>query len=168
MAEGAVLVEFRVSNHRSIREEQIFTTEASSSSKLASSSQSRKVQGHNKNLLPVAAIYGANGSGKSNLLDALAFMQRAVIHSHVHWEAGAEIPRHAFAWDDWLQRDSLLEVTLVEEGVRYVYGFVFDDNVFKEEWLYAYPKGYRQVWFERELKDKEYQYKYGDLFHGKH
>jgi hypothetical protein len=162
-----MLVEFRVENHRSIREEQAFSMEASSSSKISASSHSRRVEGHKQNILPVAAIYGANGSGKSNFLHALSFMQQAVIQSHVHWEAGAKIPRSPFAWWDGPSDDSLYEATFITNGIKYVYGFVVNDESFVEEWLYAYPKGFRQVWFERELTADGYQFKFGDFFHGR-
>jgi len=162
-----MLVEFRVENHRSIREEQAFSMEASSSSKISASSHSRKVEGHKQNILPVAAIYGANGSGKSNFLNALAFMQQAVIQSHVHWEAGATIPRCPFAWRDGPIDDSLYEATFIANGIRYVYGFVVNDDSFVEEWLYAYPRGFKQIWFERENTSDGYQFKFGDLFHGR-
>ena len=45
----------------------------------------RHVDGHSENLLPVTALYGANASGKSNMLAALAFMATTVLESHRYW-----------------------------------------------------------------------------------
>lgn len=49
--------------------------------------------GYDQPLLTAAALYGANASGKSNVLDALAFMQEAVIFSHRVWEPGTSATR---------------------------------------------------------------------------
>ena len=45
----------------------------------------RHVPGHSERLLTVAGLYGANASGKSNVLAALAFMREAVVMSHRFW-----------------------------------------------------------------------------------
>lgn len=82
MLRADVLVEFRVENHRSIREEQVLTMEAGRVG-TADDPRPRSVDGYREPLLPVAAVYGANASGKSNLLDALGYMQIAVLHSHL-------------------------------------------------------------------------------------
>ena len=113
-------------------------------------------------VLPVAAVYGANASGKSNLLAALGFMREAVLFSHRAWSPEGGVPRDPFAWGPSTAEPSLLEVTVVVGGVRYQYGFVVDDRCFLEEWLYAWPKGRKQTWLEREGD----QFKFGELLHG--
>ena len=69
-----MLIEFRVENHRSIRDEQILTMEAG---RVGASSDpvTRTILGCSDKILPVVALYGANASGKSNVLSALAFMR---------------------------------------------------------------------------------------------
>lgn len=142
-----MLIEFRVKNHRSIREEQVLSMEAPNR-ELTSSSVSDSV-------LPAAALYGANASGKSNVLSALRFMRDAVVLSHRVWEPDEGVPRDPFAWGTTRSEPSLFEMTFFREGVRTEYGFVADDHRFLEEWLYVWPLGRKQVWFERE----------GDTFH---
>ncbi len=100
--------------------------------------------------LSVAAIYGANASGKSNLLSGLAFMQGAVLDSHRFYSPDGGVPRTAFAWGAKTQEPSFFEVSFRDAGVRYQYGFVADSERFLEEWLYAYPSSRKQVWFERD------------------
>jgi hypothetical protein len=139
-----MLIEFRVENHRSIRDEQVISFEASG----AADDRVRQVPGHPTGLLPALAIYGANASGKSNVLAALAFMREAVVNSQRTWSPDGPIPRDPFAWGD--PRPSLYELTFLLDGVRYQYGFVVDDTRVIEEWVHAWPRGRKQVWFARE------------------
>jgi len=131
-----VLRSFRVANHRSIRAEQELLL-------LPAYNKSRPV-------VPVAALFGANASGKSNLLDALRFMQTAVRTSFAEWEPGAGIPRTPFRLDPAAAVEpSVYAVEVLLDGVRYSYGFEIDDERVREEWLHAYPHNRRQVIFER-------------------
>ena len=160
-----MLVEFRVENHRSIREEQVLTMEAGRVG-TADDPRPRSVDGYREPLLPVAALYGANASGKSNLLDALGYMQIAVLHSHRVWEPEGGVPRYPFTWDGYRTQPSSFELTFIIDAIRYEYGFVVDDTQVLEEWLYAWPKGYKSVWFERELDGELHHYKFGDGLKG--
>lgn len=144
-----MLIEFRVANHRSIRDEQVFTMEASRSSD-ADSPHVRQLDEHKKALVTVAAIYGANASGKSNVLSALAFMRDAVVESHRFWDPAGGIPRDPFAWGETRREPSLFEVSFLYNKTKYQYGFVINDEHVLEEWLYAWPTGHKQVWFERD------------------
>jgi predicted ATPase len=152
-----MLIEFRVANHRSIRDEQVFTMEGGRTS----DSDARRVAGYRQPLLTVAAFYGANASGKSNLLSAMACMQAAVTDSQRFWDPEGGIPRHPFGWGDHRRQSSLYEVTFARSGVRYQYGFVIDDERVLEEWLFAWPSSRKQTWFVRENK-----FKFGDHLKG--
>lgn len=156
-----MLVELRVENHRSLREEQVLTLEAGRVGD-ADDPRPRAIAGHGGGLLPVAAIYGANASGKSNLLDAIDWLQEAVLDSHRAWAPDEGVPRDPFAWGEHTARPSLFEVTFIHEGFRHQYGFVADDERFVEEWLYTWPQGRRQVWFERE----DERFKFGEHLRG--
>jgi len=157
-----MLIEFRVENHRSLRDEQVLTMEAGRVGD-AEDQRRRHVDGHTEALLTAAGIYGANASGKSNVLSALAFMRDAVLVSHRFWGPDEGIPRRAFAWGESATKPSLFEVTFLESGIRYQYGFVVSDKQFLEEWLYAWPHGKKQVWFER---DNDTPIKFGDNLRG--
>ncbi|WP_439660928.1 AAA family ATPase [Lentzea sp. HUAS TT2] len=102
-----------------------------------------------RDVLPVAAIYGANASGKSNLLDGLRFMADAVRDSFAVWMPEGGVPRRPFKLDESAGRPSVYVVELVESGVRYTYGFEVDDRRVREEWLYSYPEKRKRVLFER-------------------
>ena len=143
-----MLIEFRVANHRSLRDELVLTMEAGRVGD-ESDPRPRHVSGYSDPLLTVAGLYGANASGKSNVLAALAFMCEAVRLSHRSWAPDQGVPRDPFAWGKKKTEPSLFEVTLLLNGVRFQYGFQASDECIMEEWLYAWPNGKRQVWFER-------------------
>src|SRR5690606_13790795 len=113
----------------------------------------RSVPGFSNPILTVAAIYGANASGKSNVLSALASMRNAVVHSHRSWAPDEGVPREAFAWGPKKDEPSLFEATVLIDSVRYQYGFLASNRCFVEEWLYAWPHGKKQVWYERDHSD---------------
>ena len=144
-----MLIEFRVENFRSIREEQALTFEANPLGD-ADDPRPRTVEGHAEKILPAAVVYGANASGKSNLINAVAFMRSAVVDSHRRWNPEGGVPRTAFAWGGKRNEPSTFEVTFLLEGKKYQYGFVVDDDAVLEEWLSAWPKNREQLWFERE------------------
>ncbi|WP_295435037.1 ATP/GTP-binding protein [uncultured Thiodictyon sp.] len=144
-----MLIELRVENHRSIRDEQALTMQAADDGDLTDP-RPRQVPGFAGRLLPAAALYGANASGKSNVLSALGFMRDAVLRSFGAWPPEDAVPRDPFAWGVKSEEPSLFEVTVLVKGVRYQYGFVANDDYFIEEWLYAWPNSRKQVWFERD------------------
>src|SRR5262249_22022867 len=82
--------------------------------------------------VPVAAIYGANAAGKSNLVDGLRFMSGAVRDSYQRWDPNSGVPRRPFRLDTATQPSTFVVDVLVE-GVRVVYGFVVDDARVTEE-----------------------------------
>lgn len=130
-----MLRSFRLGNHRSFRDERELLL-------MPAYSKDRDV-------LPVAAIYGANASGKSNLLDGLQFMASAVRDSFAVWPPEGGVPRQAFKLDESHGKPSVYVVELIEAGVRYTYGFEVDDRRVREEWLYSYPEKRKRILFER-------------------
>src|SRR5262245_36120339 len=107
--------------------------------------------GSEHEVLTLAAIYGPNASGKSNLLDGLRFMAGAVEQSFGVWRDEQGVPRAPFKLGSQGHlRPSTFVVELVVENVSYTYGFSVDDVSVKEEWLYSYPEKRKRILFERE------------------
>jgi uncharacterized protein len=156
-----MLIEFRVQNHRSLREEQVLTF-APAYNGGDDDPRLRVADGYPEPLLTAAAIYGANASGKSNLVEALAFMQEAVLYSHRSWEPEGGVPRDPFAWGAASAEPSSFEVTFLNGGIRYRYGFVVSCDRFVEEWLHAWPKKRQQSWFTRDVDE----FKFGEHLKG--
>jgi uncharacterized protein len=144
-----MLLRFRFSNFRSFRTEQELSMIAGPLKDHADTLV------HNEaipeSILPAAAVYGANASGKTNVLLALQFMARAVKFSHTRWQPDERIPREPFASEPDRDRPSEFIVDVLVGGVRYQYGFSVSDTEVLEEWLHAYPKGKRQAWFNRRV-----------------
>ncbi|MDX8033702.1 ATP-binding protein [Lentzea sp. BCCO 10_0856] len=132
-----MLRSFRLENHRSFRDEHELLL--------------MPAYARGRETLPVVAIYGANASGKSNLLDGLKFMAEAVRDSFAVWgpDAGV-VGRRPFKLDAGKRADpSTYVVELIQDGVRYTYGVEVDDVRVREEWLYSYPEKRKRVLFER-------------------
>ncbi|WP_020476391.1 AAA family ATPase [Zavarzinella formosa] len=145
-----MIIEFRAKNYRSLRDEQVFTLEGVSRAGEKEDPRLRKVPGYDAGLLPVACFYGGNASGKTNLLSAMAYMRIVVLDSHRAWMPDGGVPRDPFAWGPTRNEPSVFEITFLIEGVRYQFGFSATDQAIEEEWLYAWPQGRRQVWYERD------------------
>lgn len=107
-------------------------------------------------VLPVAAIFGANGAGKSNVLKIMDDMRLHVLHSFRHGDPTGGVPRRPFLLDTaGREAPSRFEVELVLNGVRHEYGFTVDDDRVREEWAFRYPKGRAALLFQREGDDVE-------------
>lgn len=142
-----MLLRFRVINHKSIRDEAELSLVAPAM-KTQAPVDGRNWAGATSR---VAAIYGANASGKSTLLDALRFLRSAVVHSATSWnEPERKFPYRPFQLDEEsTQRPSLYEVDFVANDLRYLYGFEAQEGKIEGEWLYSYPTRKRRLLFER-------------------
>jgi hypothetical protein len=145
-----MLLRFRVANYRSIRDEQELSFVATDFNEGTARQVEVRPSGTTR-VLPVSGVYGANASGKSNVLNALAHL--SVLGGGL---LRASYERGGLGWDphelDAATRDqpTRYEIEFLAEGVRYVYGLHFTDRAVHREWLHAYPQGRRQVWFERD------------------
>jgi len=143
-----MLVEFRVGNYRSFREEQTLSLVASKDTEL----DDNCVDQGKLRLLKAVGIYGPNASGKSNLIKALSTMQQMII---TQAGPGEKLPVTPFKLDDKYSKEpSSFEVTFYHGEVRYQYGFTATSERVCDEWLCAYPEGYAQTWFERKFNKK--------------
>ena len=117
-------------------------------------------------LLHSVAIYGANASGKSNLLRAVRSMKRIVTESS---QRGISLPLVPFKFNkDNLHKPTEFEIVFIVNKVRYQYGFSATEEQIFDEWLFAYPRGRAQKWFERvwDAKDKKHLWHFGSSFVG--
>jgi hypothetical protein len=147
-----VLIEFKVANFRSIREEQTFLLVASNADKeLPDSVIDRELSGlSGVRFLKGAAIYGANASGKSNVIKAVEFAINFVLRSATKLQPGAPTGAEPFKLDSAsVNEPSSFELTFVAGDTRFVFGFSINTQRVVEEYLVAYPKGSPQKWFHR-------------------
>jgi len=146
-----VLLRFGIENHLSIRDRQELSLVSAKAIKDKDDHLIPCAASPSGFVVPVAVIYGANASGKSNWVDGFTFFRNSILYSQTRGEPGAPIARRPFLLDRAKQEDSTaFEATFTIGDVRYDYGFVADDTSFTEEWLYSTPKGRRVKLFERE------------------
>jgi AAA15 family ATPase/GTPase len=102
-------------------------------------------------LLKSAVIYGANASGKSNLIFALNFMRFFAINSFKEYQVDEEIGMDGFLLsDETKSKPSFLEIVFLIDNVTYRYGFEFDKKKVSKEWLYHIPKAKEEKIYFRE------------------
>lgn len=156
-----MLIEFKVTNYRSIKDEQVLSLVASNyDDSLPENIIHPDLAGLSKvKLVKGAAIYGQNASGKSNILDALRFMARFVKRSANRIAPNDPTGTKPFCLDtESLSKPSSFEIMAVIEKTRYVYGFVLDKQRVYQEYLVAFPKGSAQNWFKRTYDSKKNEY----------
>lgn len=145
-----MLVEFRVKNFRSLREEQVLSLVASKDKSLEDthvvSTELKAVPG----LLRSAVVYGANASGKSNLIKALQYMRGVVVESAAVIQPGQAFLVQPFRLDEHMAGEPTeFELTFVLDQVRYQYGFKMNQQRIVSEHLLVYKAFKPQRWFER-------------------
>lgn len=155
-----MLLRFAIQNFRSIRDRQEISLVASS---LKDVEQPKiAIESLGLDVLRVMAIYGANASGKTSVLRALAYMANAVLQSQRSWPPSGPIPTEPFQLDaESNARPSTFEIDIVIDGTRYNYGFELDSKRVFAEWLLAYPRGKKQTWFRRSTTDGDAQFRFG-------
>lgn len=152
-----MLIQFNFKNYRSFRDEASLDMSATP----ITEHSDRIVTIGNEKILPVAAIYGANASGKSNVYDALGFMSRYVINSFGYGDEGKkfdELRPNPFLFDeDSKNKETSFEVYFTIPGdskeKTYNYGFCIGKEGITEEWLNTKAKTarkYRNIFYREE------------------
>lgn len=142
-----MLLRFEAANHRSINEPVELSMIAVDGERPAARGFDRIPE----KVLTVAGIYGANASGKSNVLEALSWLAMAVGSSLRQWEG--IVPREPFRFGEAPDRPSAFAVEMMSNGVRYSYQVEVDDSEIVFESLCNYPERRRRVLLEREGKE---------------
>ena len=152
-----MLLEFACSNHKSIRNQVLFSTVAGKDT--VHEDKIYDVEGIK--VLKSAVIYGANGSGKSNFIDAISFVKRLVMNSinHQPGQGIRQIPHKLDGFD----RESSYKIQFITKEVRYVFGFSLKNMLVSEEYLYYFPNNRQTKIFERDEKS----FSAGSKFRGK-
>ena len=175
-----MLLRFGVANHRSIRDyQELFL---SASRRIKRPGLVIPVPTLKEAAVPIAAIYGPNAAGKSNLIGAMNVMRRAIVRSHKDQGATDRIPRAPFRLDDTTEAKPTrfdCTFTVGRQGADgqgsdqpesvYEYGFEYTATEFCREWLYRIVRKERQstrLLFERETRDGEVRVRFGNQLPG--
>ena len=105
-------------------------------------------------ILPSNIIYGANASGKTNILNIINYI-KLVLNLSTQVQQGDKLPYKPFKLDNCLLNEpSEFQIVFLLDSIKYTYGFSLDSNSIKEEYLYYYPKGRKSIIFERKDIDR--------------
>ncbi len=132
-----MLVQFMVKNVLSFKDETILDMTAINAYKEHQSNLNDN--GTKEKFLKVAAIYGANASGKSNLHLAMKYFQRIVAESLNNIDAGARSTIEKFYIPFSFENNnenSEFQIVEILENFEYRYGFEYNDECIVTEWLY--------------------------------
>ena len=163
-----MLIQFNFKNYKSFRDEVSLDLSAAR----IKEHENHVVDIANDKLLKVAAIYGANASGKSNIYDAFEYMTYYVAESFnfggekdSRWKKVNNYPEATpFLFDEKSRyNETTFEVFYVDNaensGKIYQYGFSLKKNEVVEEWMYSKAKtarnNYRTVFYRKKGEELE-------------
>ena len=174
-----MLIEFSVENFRSIKEEQTLSLIKDSPNEMPENYFDPNTPSVPE-LLNSAVLYGANASGKSNVLKAIDCMRR-IVEESFNKKIGSELPIEPFVFNSVTENEpttfniNFIVFLKTDENteakpVRVEYGFSADKNIIFEEWLSVYPKSREQSWFHRQYNEETKNYDWSNespFFKGK-
>jgi len=160
-----MILEIHLSNFFSIKEEIVLNLRAGIS-------QSRKVRDLESNvfvykdekILKAVALYGANASGKSNIIKAIRFCCSLVTQSHLNNE-NVVFLFTPFKFEGYPDKASSFLIKFVIDGIEYEYSYSLTRTKILTESLYYYPNERRAKVFLRDESikgEKKDKYSFGN------
>ena len=134
-----MLIQFNFKNYKSFRNDAALDLSAAKMTEFSE----RVVSAGSEKILPVAAVYGANASGKSNVYSAFEYMSKYVVNSFKYGDEEKDfnnIKPSPFLFDASSEKaDTSFEVYFTVPGDKtekcYNYGFCIGQTGVTEEWL---------------------------------
>lgn len=148
--EVKMVLEMRLSNMFSFRDEVTLDL-------LAAKIQTKKARELEGNLFSVdgeqmlksVALFGANASGKSNVIKAIRACVNMVRSSH-NYNVDTRFAISPFKFEDYANKPSSFYIRFLLNGVEYEYSFSFMHDEIITETLYYYPNGRKSLVFRRD------------------
>jgi predicted ATP-dependent endonuclease of OLD family len=161
-----MLIEFSISNYRSFREKQTFSMVAAPRLKKGDNVFKPVVKGEKlPDLLKVAAIYGPNASGKSNLIKAFE-----IVSDIAKRQPSAQttlLPVTPFRFDSELaDQPTRIELHFICAEQRYEFELALTQQRIVHERLVAYPNGKETLLYERQHLSSGDEYTFGQQLEG--
>ena len=145
-----MILDFRVKNFRSLRDEQVLSLVAAKDKSLQEFNTVPSGLKAAPLLLRSAVIYGPNAGGKSNLIKALQFMRGVVAESALLMKPDQPFNIQPFLLDaESRKKPTEFEITFILDGVRHQYGFSLTSERVTSEHLLVYKASKPQQWFKR-------------------
>jgi len=148
-----MLIEFSVGNFRSFQDPVTFSMVAANiTPKNKALSQDNIFHAKNLKLLKSATVYGANASGKSNLIAAFGFMLKFIVTS-TKSNSEDRIAVEPFLLNtDTLGQPSYFEIVFQIDDIRYRYGFEASQGKVQTEWLFRTKSRESELFWREEGK----------------
>ena len=146
-----MLLEFKVKNFLSFKDEQVLSFEASDDNSLEDLHCIEVKPG--VRILKTAMIYGANASGKTNVLKALEFVHKIALSSKRKRENTGFVP---FKFNnECVKKPGYFELSFYIDEIKYVYNITIDSKIIYEEKLIYYPYLQPALVFHRKYDKRE-------------
>lgn len=142
-----MLIEFTVGNFLSFKEKKTLSLLAAT---ITDYSDTNLIETERRQLLKGAIIYGANSSGKSNLVKAMSTMRR-LIKQNFERSSTDTLDITPFLLNSTTEIEpSFFEIIFLLKDIEYRYGFEVDNLAIRAEWLFEKKKATERPLFIRQ------------------
>lgn len=145
-----MILELRLSNLFSLRDEMSLDLQAAK----IQTQKGRSLEGNifsvgGERLLKSIAVFGANASGKSNVIKAIRACIEMIRSSH-NYNEDTKFGFVPFKFDGYDQKPSSFYVRFLMDDIEYEYSFTMTQQEILTEQLYYYPNGRKSLVFNRD------------------
>jgi len=145
-----MILEIRLGNFFSIKDEVLLDFRAAKNNSGAAKALSSNVIDYNgEKILKSIGLFGANASGKSNILKAIKFCSELILNSHQYNE-GTIFGVTPFRFEGYINKPSTFSIDFIYNRIEYEYSFTLTTTEILKESLYYYPNGRRAKVFVRD------------------
>jgi len=151
-----MLIEYSVENFRSIADPITFTMLPARGLSKPNNLIQLKNNKNIKKLLKSSVVFGANASGKSNVIFALSVMKNLILNSKNN-NAGDPVGGYfPFVLDSvHSNKPTIFKIHFIKDAIEYKYSFSFNSNRIIDEELISYSGKKEQRLFKRTIDDFE-------------
>ena len=148
--EVKMVLEIRLSNMFSFRDEVTLDLQAAK----IQTKKARELEGNlfsvdGEQMLKSVALFGANASGKSNVIKAIRACVNMVRSSH-NYNVDTKFAISPFKFEDYANKPSSFYIRFLLNGVEYEYSFSFMHDEIITETLFYYPNARKSLVFSRD------------------
>lgn len=146
-----MIVEFSLANYRSFNSLQTISFRATGLTSENKSVDAKNIyDGGPDRILKIAGIYGANASGKSNLLKGLYFFREMIVNSLESEKLARHFVNPFKLTDAPVDNSGFFQIVLVIDKEKYRYGFTLnEDATIQSEWLFGPAAKKETFYFKR-------------------
>lgn len=146
-----MLIQFSARNFKSFKDP--FTLDLFTNKETA---VSNIIKSNFKNTYASAVFYGANGSGKSNILKAYNMMRNLVLNKDKVMLSTDRLKINTFKLSTESEDDtSAFDICFIYNNKKFKYGFEYDENIVYSEYLFVYETIQPTLIFEYDLDEDE-------------